>query len=89
MQQAYRPARIRPTRYPAADTPGRYRSRSRRRKWVGRRGSVTPIRSLIRSVMSPLVRFAASSQAAVTARAVDAPCAITTVPPRPSSAAPP
>src|SRR6202034_288714 len=65
------------------------RSRSRRRKWAARRSAAGPIRSLIFSVMSPRDRLAASAQAAVTARAVDAPCAITTVPPRPSSAAPP
>src|SRR5262249_13611223 len=63
-----------------ADTPGY----ERRRKWRSRPG---PNRSLIFSVIWPLTRSAASRQADVTPLAVEAPCAITTVPSNPSSAA--
>ena len=58
----------------------------RRRKWRSRPG---PNRSLIFSVIWPWARSAASRQADVIPLAVDAPCAITTVPSSPSSAAPP
>jgi hypothetical protein len=46
-------------------------------------------RWVIFSVISPRARSAASTQAEVIARAVLAPWAMTTVPPRPSRTAPP
>src|SRR6266567_56552 len=62
----------------------------RRRKWPPRPADRPgPNRWVIFSVISPRARSAASRQAEVTARAVLAPCAITTVPPRPSRTAPP
>jgi hypothetical protein len=62
----------------------------RRRKWPPRLADRPGLsRWVIFSVIWPRASSSASRQAEVTARAVLAPCAITTVPPRPSSTAPP